>query len=119
TIRILPSRSRMVAFTSPTFSLSKVFTSWSPSRMRLRASRTQVGHRESVWRGQPRVGLVFWWDFSSGLSDHLGVKVPLGLNLLKNWTVFQAAPAATVMLLSRYFVAFAILNQRSSGRALP
>ena len=103
----------MVAFTSPTFSLSRVESSCSPSRIRLRASRTQVGHSESVWRGQPRVGLVFWWVFNSGLSDHLGVNVPFGLNLLKNCTVFQAAPAATVIPLSKYFVAFGIFTKIS------
>ena len=38
-----------------------------------RASRTQVGHSESVCRGQPSGGLVFCHDLFSGLSDHFGV----------------------------------------------
>ena len=38
---------------------------------------------QGVQRGQPSVGLDFSQDFSSGLSDHLGVKEGLGLNLLK------------------------------------
>ena len=70
---ILPSFSSMVALISPTFSLSRVSSGRVPSRIAWRASRTQVGHSESVWRGQPSGGLVFWYDFSSGLSDHFGV----------------------------------------------
>src|ERR1700690_1396676 len=61
--------------------------------MASRASLTQSGHSESVVRGQPSVGLDFSHDFSSGLSDHLGVKDGLGLYLLKNWTVLNVAPA--------------------------
>src|SRR6188474_995007 len=74
TIRTLPSRSMMVALISPTFSLSRTDTSWLPSMIAWRASRVQVGHSESVCRGQPSGGLVFWNDLFSGLSDHLGVK---------------------------------------------
>src|SRR3954467_9173479 len=73
TIRILPSRSRIVAGISPPFSLSRIETSRLPSRISCRASRTQFGQRESVCRGHPSVGFVFSYDFSSGLSDHLGV----------------------------------------------
>src|SRR5712692_8485298 len=73
TIRILPSRSRMVALISPTFSFSSTLTSFLPSRIACRASRVQVGHSESVSRGQPSGGFVFSYDLSSGLSDHFGV----------------------------------------------
>ncbi len=59
TIRILPSRSMIVALISPTFSLSRTETSFFPSRISCRASRVQVGQSESVWRGQPSGGLVF------------------------------------------------------------
>src|ERR1700704_1245582 len=74
TIRILPSRSRIVALISPTFSLRRTLTSFFPSRMSCRASRVHVGHSESVSRGQPSGGFVFSYDLSSGLSDHLGMK---------------------------------------------
>ena len=60
TIRILPSRSRMVALISPTFSVSRMLTSFFPSMISWRASRTQTGHSESVSRGQPRGGFTFW-----------------------------------------------------------
>src|SRR6202451_2754068 len=58
-----------------------------------RASFTQSGHSESVVRGQPKVGLLFSHDFSSGLSDHFGVNDGLGLGLLKIWTVSKITPA--------------------------
>src|SRR3989442_9151284 len=74
TIRILPSRSRIVALISPTFSLRRTLTSFFPSRISCRASRVHVGHSESVSRGQPSGGFVFSYDLSSGLSDHFGVK---------------------------------------------
>src|SRR5215510_12408390 len=73
TIRILPSRSRIVALISPTFSLSRMPTSFLPSRISCRASRTQVGQSETVSRGQPSGGFVFWYDLRSGLSDQVGV----------------------------------------------
>src|SRR5438105_4125201 len=57
-MRILPSRSRIVALISPTFSRSSIPTSLRPSRISRRTSRTQVGQRESVCRGQPSGGLV-------------------------------------------------------------
>ena len=63
----------MVALISPTFSFSRTLTSFLPSRISWRASRVQVGHSESVSRGQPSGGFVFSYDFSSGLSDHFGV----------------------------------------------
>src|SRR3954469_18083817 len=74
TIRIFPSRSRIVALISPTFSVSSTDTSCFPSRIDCRASRTQVGQSESVSRGQPRGGCVFCHDLSSGFSDQRGVK---------------------------------------------
>src|SRR5215470_4418785 len=83
TIRILPSRSRMVALISPTFSLSRTLTSFFPSRISWRASRVHTGQSESVSRGQPRGGFVFSQDFKSGLSDHFGVKVGRRLILFK------------------------------------
>ena len=48
TIRILPSRSMIVALISPTFSVSRIDTSCLPSRIAWRASRTHFGHSESV-----------------------------------------------------------------------
>ncbi len=60
TIRILPSRSRMVALISPTLSFSRMLTSFLPSRIACRASRVHLGQSESVSRGQPSGGLVFW-----------------------------------------------------------
>src|SRR5215471_4740269 len=74
TIMILPSRSRMVALISPTLSFSNTLTSFLPSRISCRASRTQTGQSESVWRGQPSGGFDFSYDLRSGLSDHFGVK---------------------------------------------
>src|ERR1041385_5263787 len=72
-IQISLSRSMICALISPTFSLIRTLTSCLPLRMDSRASITQFGHSESVVRGQPRVGLLFCQDFSSGLSDHFGV----------------------------------------------
>ena len=84
TIQTWPSRSMICALISPTFSYIKSFQSLVPLMMDSRASLTQPGHSESVCRGQPSVGLDFSHDFSSGLSDHFGVKEGLGLYLLKN-----------------------------------
>jgi hypothetical protein len=69
-----------------------------------RASRTQVGHNESVVRGNPSVGFDFSQDFNSGLSDHFGVKDGFGRYLLKNWMESKAAPAVLQMALSTYFI---------------
>src|ERR1044072_8631037 len=80
-IQICPSRSMIWAFISPTFSLIRTLTSFLPLIIASRASITQFGQRESVVRGQPRVGLLFCQDFKSGLSDHFGVKEGLGLYL--------------------------------------
>src|SRR5258706_7563391 len=104
TIRILPSRSRMVALISPTFSFRRTDTSCLPSRISWRASRTQVGHSESVSRGQPSGGLVFCHDFSSGLSDHFGVNAALGLIRLAVLNTVQAPLAATLRPFSKYLM---------------
>src|ERR1041385_4177575 len=82
TIQISPSRSIICALISPTFSRTSTETSCSPFRIDSRASITQLGHSESVVRGQPSVGLVFCHDFSNGLSDHFGVKDGFGRYLL-------------------------------------
>src|SRR6266852_1424319 len=94
TIRILPSRSRIVALISPTFSLRRTLTSFLPSRIACRASRVHVGQSESVSRGQPSGGLVFSYDFSSGLSDHFGVIEGFCLILLRLLKTTQAPLAA-------------------------
>src|ERR1039457_1426219 len=93
TIQISPSRSMIWALISPTFSCIRSRQSFVPSKIALRASLTQPGHKESVCRGQPSVGLDFSHDFCSGLSDHFGVKEGVGLYLLKNWSVSKATPA--------------------------
>src|SRR5260370_16297159 len=62
--------------------------------MASRASLTQSGQSESVWRGQPSVGLGFSQDLRSGLSDHFGVNDGFGLCLLKNWMVLKVPAAA-------------------------
>src|SRR5687767_2854326 len=104
TIRILPSRSRIVAGISPTFSLSRIDTSCLPSRMAWRASRTHVGHSESVLRGQPSGGFVFCHDLSSGLSDHFGIKDGPGLMRLTVLNTDHAPFAATASPFSRYLI---------------
>src|SRR5216684_8539037 len=83
TIQIWPSRSMICALISPTFSCIGSRQSFFPSKMDSRASFTQPGHNESVCRGKPSVGFDFSHDFSSGLSDHLGVNDGFGLYLLK------------------------------------
>src|SRR5579862_2331492 len=103
TIQTWPSRSMICALISPTFSYMRSRKSFWPFMMASRASLTQPGHSESVCRGQPSVGLVFSHDFSSGLSDHLGVNEGLGLNLLKNWMVSKVTPAVRHKTLSKTF----------------
>src|SRR5467141_2008283 len=93
TIQISPLRSIISALISPTFSLMRSRQSFLPSKIAWRASLTQSGQRESVFRGQPSVGLVFSQDFSSGLSDHFGVNEGLGFFLLKYWMVSKVIPA--------------------------
>src|SRR5260370_90927 len=101
-MRILPSRSTIVALISPTFSLSR--TSWGslPSTICWRISGTHLGHSESVERGQPSGGLVFSHDFKSGLSDHLGVNAGAGLMRLTRSKTAQAPRAAYVKTFSTY-----------------
>src|SRR6266705_2883992 len=93
TIHTWPSRSIICALISPTFSLIRSRQSLWPAIIASRASFTQAGQRESVCRGKPSVGLVFSQDFSSGLSDHLGVTEGFGLRLLKYWMVSKVIPA--------------------------
>src|ERR1700747_3554606 len=92
-IQTSPSRSTIWALISPTFSCMRSRQSFLPAMIASRASLTQPGQSESVCRGQPSVGLVFSHDFSSGLSDHLGVKFGLGLYLLKIWIVSKVTAA--------------------------
>ena len=94
----------MVALISPTFSLRRTLTSFLPSRIAWRASRTQVGQSESVSRGQPSGGLVFWYDFSSGLSDHFGVNAGFWLILFRPLNTTQAPLAATESPFSKYLI---------------
>ena len=68
----LPSRSTMCALISPTFSLTREAMDCSPARIRVLASRTQVGQSESVVRGQPNCGLERSALFMSGAGAHLG-----------------------------------------------
>src|ERR1700740_1520978 len=82
-IQISPSRSTIWALISPTFSCIRSRQSFWPAMMDSRASLTHAGQSESVWRGKPRVGLVFSQDLSSGLSDHCGVTEGFGLRLLE------------------------------------
>src|SRR6476660_3408530 len=94
TIRILPSRSTMVALISPTFSLSRISCGNLPSTIFCRISGTHLGQSESVERGQPSGGLVFSHDFSKGLSDQLGVNAAAGLIRLARSKTAQAPRAA-------------------------
>src|SRR5436190_17784734 len=107
---ILPSRSRMVALISPTFSLRRMPTSFLPSRIAWRASRTQVGHSESVCRGQPSGGFVFSDDFSSGLSDHFGINDGFGLILLSCEKTCHTPLAATDKVFSTYLIGACMLH---------
>src|SRR5271170_1868375 len=103
TIQTWPSRSTICALISPTFSWTRSVQSFLPFMMASRASFTQSGHRESVVRGQPSVGLDFSQDFNSGLSDHFGVKEGLGLCLLKNCIVSNVMPAVLQSIQSKVF----------------
>ena len=110
TIRILPSRSMMVALISPTFSFSRMLTSCLPSRIDCRASRTHVGHSESVSRGHPRGGFTFSHDLRSGLSDQFGVNPGLGLIWLNVSNTVQAPRAAMVRPFSTYLIGLCIVS---------
>src|SRR3954469_13462166 len=114
TIRILPSRSRIVALISPTFSVSRTLTSFLPSRIACRASRVHVGQSESVSRGQPSGGFVFSYDFSSGLSDHFGVNEGRWLILFRLLNTTQAPLAAMARPFSTYLIGACMLS--SPGR---
>src|SRR5215472_2685175 len=118
TIRILPSRSMMVALISPTFSFSRTSCGNLPSTICCRISGTHLGHSESVERGHPSGGLVFSQDFSIGLSDHFGVNAGLGLMLFTFSKTAQAPFAAKVKAFSAYFTGLCIwlcLSLRPSG----
>jgi hypothetical protein len=104
----------MVALISPTFSFSRTLTSCLPSRIDWRASRVHVGQSESVTRGQPSGGLVFWYDFSSGLSDHFGVNDGRCLILFKLLKITQAPLAASASPFSTYLMG-ACIRVISSG----
>src|SRR5580658_4048190 len=117
TIRILPSRETIWALISPTFSFFRISTGSSPLTIFVRISGTHFGQRESVVRGQPSGGFCFSHDFSSGFSDHLGVKDGLGLIELKVLNTCQAAPAATVTAFSTYLIGLCIrLKSPETGR---
>src|SRR5436189_5173617 len=100
----LPSFSSIVALISPTFSLSSVSSGRVPSRIAWRASRTQVGQSESVCRGQPSGGLVFWYDFNIGLSDHFGVNDGFWLILLSCEKTCQIPLAVICSPFSAYLI---------------
>src|SRR5580698_7574071 len=104
-IHTWPSRLMICALISPTFSYIRSFQSFSPLMIPSRASFTQPGQSESVWRGQPSVGLVFSHDFSSGLSDHAGVNEGFGLRLFQTWIVLNTTPAVRATVSSITFQA--------------
>src|SRR5207244_13268612 len=115
TIRILPSRSRIVALISPTFSFSSTLTSRLPSRISWRASRTHVGHSESVSRGQPSGGFVFSYDFKSGLSDQAGMNDGFCCSLFKPLNTTQTPLAAATRPFSMYLIGACMLELLSQG----
>src|SRR5262245_48288060 len=98
----------MVALISPTFSLSRMLTSFLPSTISWRASRTQTGQSESVSRGQPSGGFTFSHDFRSGLSDHFGVNEALRLMLFNASKTTHAPLAAIVTPFSKYLTGLCI-----------
>ena len=73
----------------------------SPSRICWRISGTHLGQSESVSRGQPSFGFIFSQLFSSGLSDHFGVKDGFGLIELSLSKTNHAALAARATLFRR------------------
>src|SRR5438270_53143 len=109
TIRILPSRSMILALISPTFSFFRISTGTFPSRICCRASGTHLGQRESVSRGQPSGGFDFSQLLSRGLSDHLGVKDGLGLMELTLSKTNHAAFAVTETAFSTYLIGLCIV----------
>ena len=93
------------ALISPTFSFSRISCGSLPSIICCRISGTHFGQSESVVRGQPSGGFSFWYDLSSGLSDHLGVKEALGRMLFSFSKTAHAPCAAYVSILSAYLTA--------------
>jgi hypothetical protein len=67
------------------------------------------GQSESVVRGHPSGGFCFSHDFSSGFSDHLGVKEGFGLMEFSALKTFHATPAAAVAAVSATLVALDIV----------
>src|SRR6202021_3962428 len=103
TIRILPSRSMICALISPGRSFNRTRKSCLPSTICWRISGKQRGHKESVFRGQPRGGFDFSRDLSSGISDHLGVKDGFSAtSWLLRQNICHAPLAAIDIALSRY-----------------
>src|SRR5579862_6796360 len=109
TIRILPSRSMMVALISPTFSFIRTSCGRWPSRICWRISGTHLGQRESVERGQPSGGLDFSYDLRSGLSDHFGVGDGLGLMRFKRSNTTHDPLAAATATFSTYLIGLRII----------
>src|ERR1700730_8901448 len=116
TIRILPSRSMMVALISPTFSFRSTLTSFLPSRIACRASRVHVGQSESVSRGQPSGGFVFSYDFSSGFFDHFGGDEGLCFILFNPLNTTQAPLAASESPFSKYLMGACIRRLLQEAR---
>ena len=110
TMRILPSRSMIWALISPTFSFIKTSCGRCPSRICCRISGTHLGQRESVVRGQPSGGLVFSYDLSSGLSDHLGVGEGLGLTRFIRSNTTHAPLAAVTTAFSTYLIGLRMIT---------
>src|SRR5262245_45879415 len=102
TIRILPSRSMMVALISPTFSFSRISWGSLPSTICCRISGTHLGHSESVERGHPSGGLVVAHDFRIGLSDDSGLNADAGLMRLTRSQTAHAPFPAYVKTFSAY-----------------
>src|SRR5215813_7427587 len=107
-MRILPSRSRIVALISPTRSLKRTATSFRPAMISLRVSRTHSGQRESVCRGQPSGGFVFCQDFKRGRSDQRGVNEALSRSRFARLNTNHVALAAIERAFSKYLVAAGI-----------
>src|SRR6516225_10038160 len=107
------------ALISPAFSFMRISTGSLPSMICWRISGTHLGHSESVVRGQPSGGLDFWYDFNSGLSDHLGVNDGLGLMLLRLSKTTHAPLAAMVTAFSMYFTGLCIYASRERWCDLP
>src|SRR4051812_37850032 len=99
----LPSRSRMCALISPVCSLTSDSTVRRPDRIASRVSRTHVGHKESVVRGQPNCGDVRSWLLSSGASAHFGWNALAATRRLTNWSTGHSALAPTVSPISSGF----------------